>query len=117
LCVRCAARRETRLARFEVGSIKAGVERDFVRKRMEEHARMNRSLRMMREAERASREAATLMARNPAGGNEEGYMESIGRLMEGVKERMLAWDRSLSPVDWEVRKSSWVGESGVGGRH
>jgi hypothetical protein len=55
-------------------------------------------LRIMREAEMASREAATMMARD---WNEEGYMEGIGRLMEGVKEKMLAWDQSLSPVERE----------------
>jgi hypothetical protein len=98
LCGRCSVGREERLARFEVGSIKSSVERDFVGRRKEEHARMKKSLRIMREAEMASREAATMMARD---WNEEGYMEGIGRLMEGVKEKMLAWDQSLSPVERE----------------
>jgi hypothetical protein len=97
-----------------VGSIKAGVERDFARRRQEEHARMKRSLKMMRDADRANREAADLMA---SGQDEEGYMESIGRLMEGVKERMLAWDQSLSPVEGRKGSLTWVGEGAVGGRH
>lgn len=77
---------------------------------------MKRSLRMMRDADRANREAAELMANH--GQDEEGYMESIGRLMEGVKERMLAWDQSLSPVEGGRKGSlTWVGEGAVGGRH
>lgn len=117
LCADCTIGREQRLARFEVGSIKSSVERDFARRRGEEHTRMKKSLKMMREAERANREAARMMESDLVSGNEEGYMESIGRLMEGVKERMLAWDQSLSPEREEGRRGSWAGEMGVGGRH
>lgn len=73
---------------------------------------MKKSLKMMRDASIANREAANLMA----SGTDEGYMESIGRLMEGVKERMLAWDQSLSSVEGS-EKGSWIGEAAVGGRH
>ena len=78
------------------------------------HARMKKSLKMMRDANNANREAANAMAGGHA--TDDGYMESISRLMEGVKERMLAWDESLSPI--EVRGTrSWVDQGTVGGRH
>lgn len=96
-----------------MASIKAGVERDFARRRHEEHERMKKSLKMMRDAKVANKEAADLMA----GGTDEGYMESIGRLMEGVKERMLAWDESLSPARSKSSSVLLVGDGAVGGRH
>jgi hypothetical protein len=114
LCSKCHSGREQRLAKFEVHSIKAGVERDFARRRHEEHERMKQSLKMMRDANIANKEAANLMAY----GTDEGYIESIGRLMEGVKERMLAWDESLTPTKTErLPAVPWVGNSAVGGRH
>ena len=96
-----------------MGSIKAGVERDFARRRKEEHERMKKSLRTMRDAKLANKEAADLMAY----GTDEGYMESIGRMMEGVKERMLAWDESLSSKTEKAPSVPWAGDGAVGGRH
>ena|ERR1700677_4168250 len=55
LCIKCHSDRERRLAKFEVRSIKAGVERDFARRRHEEHERMKQSLKMMRDAKMANK--------------------------------------------------------------